>query len=155
TSILGTGCSPYLQGQGINSELGLYSGDHAHDVGLLHDQEFLAVDLDLGPRPFAEQHAVAALEIDRDQLASLVATAGPNGDNLAFLRLLLGGVGDDDTALGLLLGVDTLHDHAVVQWTKLGLGHNLPRVGAPAKPLIGKIDRTSISTRYWRVPTAG
>src|SRR5580698_8344880 len=42
---------------------------HAHDVALLHDQEFLAVELDLGAGPFAEQHAVADLEVDRDQLA--------------------------------------------------------------------------------------
>src|SRR5438445_13847817 len=32
------------------------SGDNAHDVRLLHDQEFLAVDLDLGAGPFAEQN---------------------------------------------------------------------------------------------------
>jgi hypothetical protein len=36
----------------------------AHDVGLLHDQEFLAVDLDLGARPFAEQHPVTGLYVD-------------------------------------------------------------------------------------------
>jgi hypothetical protein len=46
--------------------------DHTHDVGLLHDQEFLAVDLDLGAGPFAEQHSVARFEFERDQLASLV-----------------------------------------------------------------------------------
>ena len=48
-------------------------GEDAHDVALLHDQEFLAVDLDLGARPFAEQHAVADLEVDRDQLAGFVS----------------------------------------------------------------------------------
>src|SRR5271156_5837394 len=41
-------------------------GEHAHDVALLHDQELLAVDLDLGARPLAEQHAVADLDVDRD-----------------------------------------------------------------------------------------
>ena len=35
------------------------SRPHAHDVALLHDQELDAVDLDLGARPLAEQHAVA------------------------------------------------------------------------------------------------
>src|SRR5437868_12478491 len=39
--------------------------DDAHDVGLLHDQEILAVDLDLGARPFAEQHEIADLDVDR------------------------------------------------------------------------------------------
>src|SRR5437588_12543885 len=50
-------------------------GEHAHDVGLLHDQEFLAVELDFGARPFTEQHAVADLDVDRDQLAAFVAAA--------------------------------------------------------------------------------
>src|SRR5262249_37606078 len=53
--------------------------EHAHDVGFLHDQELVAVDLHLGARPFAEQHAVADLEIDGDELAGLVAAARANG----------------------------------------------------------------------------
>src|SRR5579862_499577 len=72
--------------------------DDAHDVALLHDQEMLAVDLDFGARPFAEQHGVAVLQIDRDQLAGLVAATGADGDDLALRGLLLGGVGDDDAA---------------------------------------------------------
>src|ERR1700722_15411179 len=32
--------------------------DHAHDVGLFHDQELLTADLDFAPRPFAEQNDV-------------------------------------------------------------------------------------------------
>src|ERR1700722_2464335 len=51
---------------------------HAHDVGLLHDQKLLAVELDLGARPLAEQHAVAALDVDRDQLAGFVTAARPD-----------------------------------------------------------------------------
>src|SRR5262245_41008275 len=113
-----------FQGVGPSSGRGSRSGDHAHDVGLLHDQELLAIELDLGARPFAEQHAVTRLDVDRNQLSGLVAAAGPNSNDLTFLRLLLGGVRDDDAALGLLFGIDTLHDRAVVQWTKLGLCHN-------------------------------
>ena len=74
------------------------SSMHAHDVGLLHDQELLAVDLDLGARPLAEQHAVADLNVDGDELARLVAAAGADGDNLALRGLFLGGVGNDDAA---------------------------------------------------------
>src|SRR5438876_11723810 len=81
----------------------------AHDVGLLHDQEFLAVELDLGARPFAEQHAVADLDVDRDQLAGLVAAARTDGDHLALGGLFLGGVRNDDAAPGLLFGVRALH----------------------------------------------
>ena len=58
--------------------------DHAHDVALLHDQEILAVDLHFGARPFAEQHGVADLQIDRDQLAALVAAAWADGDDFAL-----------------------------------------------------------------------
>src|SRR5215468_3356099 len=76
---------------------------HPHDVGFLHDQELLAVDLHLGARPFAEQHAVADLEIDGDELAGLVAAARADGDDLALGGLLLGGVGDDDAAGRLFL----------------------------------------------------
>ena len=39
--------------------------EHAHDVALLHDQQLLAVDLDLGAAPLAEQHLVALLQVDR------------------------------------------------------------------------------------------
>ena len=79
---------------------------HAHDVTLLHDQVLDAVDLDLGPRPLAEQHPVAGLDVERDELAGLVAAARADGDRLALLRLLLGGVRNDDAAGRLLLGID-------------------------------------------------
>src|ERR1044071_3175699 len=92
--------------------------DDTHDVGLLHDQEVLAVDLHLGARPLAEQHGVANLEIDGNELARLVAPTGADGDDLALRGLLLGGVGDDDAAGGLLLGIDALDDDAVVKRAK-------------------------------------
>src|SRR6188768_4201018 len=110
-----------------SSERGSRSGDDAHDVGLLHDQEILAVEYDLGARPLAEQNLVARLHIGGDDLAGLVAAAGADGDDLALGRLLLGGVGDDDATLRLFLGIDTLHDHPVVQGAELGLGH----IGCP------------------------
>src|SRR3954471_2503180 len=89
------------------------SAHHAHDVAFLHDQQFFAVELDLGARPLAEQHLVTDLDVDRDQLAGLVAAAGADADDFAFRRLFLGAVGDDDAALGLLFGGDTLDDDAV------------------------------------------
>src|SRR6185503_18825781 len=103
------------------------SGDDAHDVGLLHDQEFLAVQLDLGARPLAEQHAATGFHVDGNKLAALVTAARSNSDDLAFLRLFLSGIGNDDATFGLLFGTDAAHDHAVVQWTEFSLGHGLPR----------------------------
>src|SRR6202158_5468829 len=64
--------------------------ENAHDVALLHDQQLLAVDLDLGARPLAEQHAVADLDVDRDQLASFVAATRANSDDFALWGLFLG-----------------------------------------------------------------
>ena len=40
---------------------------------------------------------------------------GPTAVNLALLRFLLGGVGNDYTAGGLCLGFDALDDNAVVK----------------------------------------
>jgi hypothetical protein len=92
--------------------------DHAHDVGLLHDQELLTVDLDLCPRPLAEQDPLARLEFDGSELAVLIADAGSDGDDLALLRLFLNGVGNDDPALRLILALDAADDDAVVSRTK-------------------------------------
>jgi hypothetical protein len=50
-------------------------------------------------------------------------TSVPDRNDLTLRRLFLGSVGDDDPTLGFILGVDTLHDHAVVQGAKLGFGH--------------------------------
>src|SRR5450631_3654781 len=93
-------------------------GENAHDVALLHDQQLLAVELDLGARPFAEQHAVADLEVDRDQLAGFVTAAGSNRSDFALRGLFLGTVGNDDAASGLLFGVDALDHDAVVKRTE-------------------------------------
>src|SRR5215471_13658780 len=122
------------------------SGDHAHDVGLLHDQEFFAIELDFGARPFAEQHPIARLDVDRNELAAFVAAARAHGDDLAFLRLLLGSVGDDDAAGGLVVGLDAAHDHAVVQGTELGFRH-IFLVGAVCAASWGIPMRGAASTR--------
>src|SRR5262245_17815478 len=60
-----------------------FSLNDAENVALFHDEQFLAVDLDLGARPFAEQDAVAFIDVERHQLAGLIARAGSNGENLA------------------------------------------------------------------------
>src|SRR5262245_41506356 len=89
-----------------------------HDVAFLHDQVLDAVDLDLGARPLAEQHAVAGFDVDRDQLARFIASAGSHGDDLALLRLFLCGIGNDDPPRALFLGVNALDDDAVVKRTE-------------------------------------
>src|SRR3954447_920582 len=93
--------------------------DDAHHVALLHDQEILAIDLDLGARPLAEQDDVADLQIERDELAGFIAATGADGDDLALARLLFGGVRNDDAAGGLFFGIDALDDNAVVKRAEL------------------------------------
>src|SRR5712672_3011283 len=68
-------CAAY-SGRDVRRSGGLPFGhgliEHAHDVALLHDQEFNAFNLDLGARPFAEQHVVADVEVDGDEFPGLV-----------------------------------------------------------------------------------
>src|SRR5436190_5287643 len=63
--------------------------DDAHDVALLHDKELLAVDLDVGARPFAEQDTVTDPQIDGNELARLVAAARSNCQNFTLGGLFL------------------------------------------------------------------
>src|ERR1700761_6539168 len=64
--------------------------EHAHNVAFLHDQQLLAVDLHFSAGPLAEQHAVADLEVDWDQLAGFVTAARADGGDLALRGLFLG-----------------------------------------------------------------
>src|ERR1700747_1604572 len=68
--------------------------NHAHDVGLLHDHEVLAIELDLGARPLAEYHPLAGVDFERVHFAVRVARAWAGGDDFAFHRLFLRGVRD-------------------------------------------------------------
>ena len=95
------------------------------DFVLAHDQVLLAVDLDLLAGVLAEEDRVACLDVERRDLAVLLDLALADGDDLALLRLLLGGVGDDDPADLLLAFFDALHDDAVVQGTDLDCGLRL------------------------------
>src|SRR5215472_2505754 len=89
--------------------------DETHDVGLFHDHQLLAVDLDFGTRPLAEQHAVARLDVERVHLSVFATGARPDGNDFALHRLFLGGVGDDDPAGRLRLLLHPPDKHAVVQ----------------------------------------
>src|SRR3981189_128650 len=121
TSLLAMMCS--LKCWGIRRLRGLLLGggkigENAHDVALLHDQQFLAVELDLGARPFAEQDAVADLEVDRVQFAVFVAAARADCRDFALRGLFLGTVRNDDAACGFVFGIDAFDHDAVVERTK-------------------------------------
>ena len=120
---------------------------HAHDVGFLHDHQVLAIELDLGARPFAEQHAVAGLDVERVQLAVLVARAGADGDDFAFHRLFLRRVGNDDAAGGLRLRLDTADQDAVLQRTQFHRWS--PRAGIYRKIWHSQIESANRYSAMW------
>src|SRR6267142_5912353 len=91
----------------------------AHDVRLLHDEEILAVELDLRAGPFAEQDAIALLDVEWNERALFIAGARADGDDLAFHRLFLGGVRNDDATLGFAFFLDALDHDTVVKRTEL------------------------------------
>src|SRR6185503_14522737 len=82
--------------------------EHGEDVVLANDQVLLTVELDLGAVVLAEQDPVALLDVERGDFALLVHLAAADGDDAALHGLLLGGVGNDDPALGLGLLVEAL-----------------------------------------------
>src|SRR3954449_11857950 len=96
----------------------LASANNAQNVAFLHDDEVFTVDLHLGARPFAEQDLVAGLDVERSDLAVVGAGAGADGDDFALLRLFLCGVGNDDPARCLLLGLDTADEDTIMKRPK-------------------------------------
>src|SRR6476646_8033806 len=89
--------------------------NNAQNIAFLHDDQVFTVDLDLGARPFAEQDLVAGLDVERRDLAVVRTGARADRDHFAFLRLFLGGIGDDDPARGLLVGLDSANEDAVMK----------------------------------------
>src|SRR5262245_58402746 len=108
--------------------------EHREDVFLADDQVVFPVERDLAAGVLAEQDLVALLDLERRDLAVVVHLAGAHRDHESLLGLLLGGVGDDDAALGLGLGLEALDQDAVVQGSELHRSDLLKRTGAPRQP---------------------
>src|ERR1700741_3428820 len=89
------------------------TGDDAEDVFLAHDQVFLAADLHFRAGVRREEDPVADADGERRALAVVEHLAFADGDDLAFLGLLLGALGQEDAAGGALLGLDALDEDAV------------------------------------------
>src|ERR1700733_8230815 len=102
--------------------------DDGQDLVLAEDHVVVAVDLDLGAGVLAHEDAVALLDVHRRALALVVELARADGDHLGLLRLLLGGVRDDDAPTDLLLLLNALHYDPVVQWTDIHGGFLLIRM---------------------------
>jgi hypothetical protein len=107
---------------GIGSEFDIFCSHlttssllkYAHDVALAHDQEGLAVQLDLGSRPFAVKHGVALFDIQRLQLAVIASASRADRGDFSLHRLFLGRIGNDNAAGGLLFLLERLDHDTVV-----------------------------------------
>src|ERR1035437_2442003 len=94
--------------------------DDAEDFFLAHDQELLAVELDLGARVLAEQNLVARLHVQREDLTFVIRLALADADHFAFLGLLFGAVGDDDAPTDGFALFHTADEDAVMKRCKRG-----------------------------------
>jgi hypothetical protein len=95
--------------------------DAGKDIRLAQHEQLLAVDLDLVPAVLAVQDLVALGDVERNPLAVVVELAVTDGQDLALLRLLLGGVGQDDATRSGLLLLDRPHDQPIAQGLELHL----------------------------------
>src|SRR5690606_13638027 len=89
--------------------------DDSKTVAFLHDQQVLPVDPDLAAASLAEQHAISRLDVAGGDLALLGAGAGSYRAPFARGGLFLGGIRNDDAAVGFLVGLAAADDNAVMQ----------------------------------------
>ena len=91
------------------------------------------------------------LDVDGDELTGVAAATRANGEDLALLGLLLGGVGDDQTAGGRLLGLGRAYDDAVFERLQV---HAILRVFCVSRGLsLGVSCPGGFGTPIGRVPT--
>src|ERR1700743_3781249 len=93
--------------------------DLGEDVGLAKHEQVLSVDLDLGSAVLAVEDLVALLDIQRSPLACVIEPAVAGSEDLALLRLLLGGVGEHEATRSGLLLLDRPHDQTIAQGLEL------------------------------------
>src|SRR5687768_3138599 len=108
--------------------------DHRQHVFLMHDEDFVGIlaVLELVAGPGGEEHLVAGLQLHRHAGAGLDAElAGADGEDHPALRLLLGGVGEQDAAGGLRVGRLAADDDAVAD-----------RLQVHARTPVGTVDST-------------
>src|SRR3954454_123889 len=103
---------------------------NGEDVARVEDEVLLAAVLDLGAAVLAVENGVADLDVERDALlAVLVPPTGTDREDGALLRLLLGGVRNDDAGRGGGLTFALLNEDPVLEWLDSNLGgggHDLP-----------------------------
>lgn len=90
-------------------------GDDGEDIAGVEQEIVLPVVLDFGAAILREDHDIAFGDIERNSVALVINAAGAGGDDLALLRLLLGGVGDDQAGCGGLDSFKGLDEDAILE----------------------------------------
>jgi len=91
----------------------------SEDVVFADDQVFSTVDGDFRAAVFAEQNHVTLLYVQGSYRAVFGDATVAYCNDLTFLRLFFGAVGNDDPAFRLLFLVDALDENAILEWTNL------------------------------------
>src|SRR5271157_472799 len=89
--------------------------DYGENIAFAQDEQFLAIHLDLGAGIFGEQYLITDLHVHRNAFAFFVAITRTCRQNFAFLRLLFGGLWQDDPAGSDLFLFDRFDNHASAQ----------------------------------------
>src|SRR4051794_16806639 len=95
--------------------------DDRENVAGRQDEVLVGAELDFGAAVLREDDGVAFLDVHRRALA-VFEPAGADREDLALLRLLLGGVRDHDAGRRRLLGLQHLNDDAVLERLDVDLG---------------------------------
>src|SRR5262249_45720828 len=97
--------------------------ENRQDIRLAQHEQVLTVELEFRAAVLGEEHAVAFLDLQRLAIALVGELARADGDHGSFLRLFLGGIGNDEAARRhLFLGAGP-DDHAVADGLDLA-GHD-------------------------------
>jgi hypothetical protein len=84
------------------------------DVLVVPEQaQLLLTNLDGASAELRNQHLVTRLYAGSDALSILVKGAGADGEDLGFVELLDGRLGEEDAGCGLGFGLDALDEDAV------------------------------------------
>src|SRR2546422_9026626 len=95
--------------------------DDREHIGLAKYQELVVIDGDFAAAVLPVKNFVTDLELHRDADILLIP-AGADSDYLALLRLLLGGVGNEESTAHLLRVLERLDDDAIGEGSDLGAG---------------------------------
>lgn len=89
--------------------------DDGEDFFFAEQEVELFIELHFRAGVLADENLVADLDVEGDFLAVLVEGTGAKGNDLGFLWLLLGGVGDDDASLDFFGLFDALEEDAITE----------------------------------------